>query len=130
MADIMRQNFTPYELDLIEEFKDAPSFECIYHNFKFESDLNKFLAALKSEIAMLSSRKGSPRSPVIIQQYNQLQQQQYEKQQQQQILTKKASDSQLLDNNRSKKTMRKYSDENEEKNAQSPKASSCIYFFI
>lgn len=113
MIEIMQQNFTMRELDLIAEMRGSPAFECVYQNFKFESNLNNFLESLKSEIAMLSSRKASPRSPIVL------------RSEHHQMMTKKSSDSQLLDNkyrDKKKGEGRKYSDEHEE-DLRSPKSS-------
>ena len=95
--------------------REAAQIDCIYENFKYESDLAKFLNSLHSEIAIISNKSHNSSSPP--QSYNP---------HKPQILTKKSSDSKLLDKDK-KKSMRKYSDENQE--ASSPKESSCIHFF-
>lgn len=44
----MENNFTLHELDVIALNRDAPNIDCIFQNFKYESDLAKFLASLHS----------------------------------------------------------------------------------
>jgi hypothetical protein len=78
--------------------RESPKIDCAFENFKYESDLTKFIACLHSEISMLSNKSPTavkPRPRVMVKQ----------------TLTKKASDSKLLD--RAKRPVRKYSDENE-----------------
>ena len=78
-----------------------------------------FLNALKSELSMLSSRKGSPKLPKKSKEGQPVQEQ---------SLTKKASDGQLLGQKKPKKQPRRYSDDPDE-SVDSPKASSCIIWF-
>ena len=47
----MAENFNERELELIKNLRSSPQIDCIYENFKYESDLNTFLAGLKDEIA-------------------------------------------------------------------------------
>lgn len=86
------ENFTPAQIAEILRLKDQHSFNCIFENFKYESDLNTFVSSLKHEL-----HKFSPLSP------------------ENKTLHKKSSDSQLLENkekNANRLAKRKFSNEN------------------
>lgn len=87
---------------MLATVRDSPEIDCIYQNFKYESDLNKFLAALHTELSIFTSRSPSPSPSPSYKPIS-------DKVQQHQILTKKSSDSKLLDKNK-KSSLRKYSD--------------------
>jgi hypothetical protein len=101
MIEIMEQNFSQNELDCLAIHRESPKIDCAYENFKYESDLAKFLSCLHSEISLLSSKNPSI---AVLQNPN-------SRKGSKQTLTKKASDSKLLD--KAKRPARKYSDENE-----------------
>ncbi len=50
MHSIFLENFTPVEINFLESIRHMHSVDCVYENFKYESDLNSFIAGLKEEL--------------------------------------------------------------------------------